>query len=73
MTEDEIVGWHQQLSDHEFGQAPGDGEGQGSLVCCHPWDHRVRHDLVTEQQEYLGENSISAQKHLQVLTTASRT
>ena len=29
--------------------------------------------LVTEQQEYLGENSISAQKHLQVLTTASRT
>ena len=28
MTEDEIVGWHQQLSDHEFGQASGDGEGQ---------------------------------------------
>jgi len=33
MTEDEMVGWHQQLSGHEFEQAPGDGEGQGSLVC----------------------------------------
>ena len=37
MTEDEMVGWHHQLSGHEFGQAPGDGEGQGSLVCCSPW------------------------------------
>ena len=31
-------------------QAPGDGEGQGSLVCCRPWGHRVRPDLATEQQ-----------------------
>ena len=22
---------------HEFEQALGDGEGQGSLVCCSPW------------------------------------
>ena len=28
----------------------GDGEGQGSLVCCSPWGHRVTHDGVTEQQ-----------------------
>ena len=28
----------------------GDGEGQGSLVCCSSWGHRVGHDLVTEQQ-----------------------
>ena len=28
-TEDEIVGWHHQLSRHEFEQAPGDGEGLG--------------------------------------------
>ena len=27
-----------------------DSEGQGSLVCCGPWGHRVRHDLVTKQQ-----------------------
>ena len=28
----------------EFGQALGDGEWQGSLVCCSPWSCRVRHD-----------------------------
>ena len=32
MTEVETVGWHHQLSGHEFEQAPGDGEGQGSLT-----------------------------------------
>ena len=37
MTEDEMVGWHQQLNGHEFKQAPGDGERQGSLMCCSPW------------------------------------
>ena len=37
MTEDEMVGWHHQLNGHEFKQALGDGEGQGSLACCHPW------------------------------------
>ena len=36
MTEDEMVGWHQQLNGCEFEQTPGDGEGQGSLVCCNP-------------------------------------
>ena len=36
-TEDKMVGWHQRLNGHEFKQAPGDGEGQGSLVCCSPW------------------------------------
>ena len=36
MTEDEMVGWHHWLNEHEFGQAPEDGEGQGSLVCCSP-------------------------------------
>ena len=37
MTEDEMVGWHHQLNRHEFEQILGDGEGQGSLVCCSPW------------------------------------
>ena len=36
-TEDEMVGWHQQLDGHEFEQAPGVGDGQGSLACCSPW------------------------------------
>ena len=31
MTEDGVVGWHHQINGHEFEQAPGDGEGQGSL------------------------------------------
>ena len=38
MTEDEMVGWHHQLDGHEFEQTLGDDEGQGSLVCCSPWD-----------------------------------
>ena len=37
MTEDEMAGWHHQLSGHELEQTPGDSEGQGSLACCHPW------------------------------------
>ena len=36
-TEDETVGWHHQLNGHESEQAPGVGDGQGSLVCCSPW------------------------------------
>ena len=36
MTEDEMVGWHHRLNGHEFEQAPGFGDGQGSLVCCSP-------------------------------------
>ena len=32
MTEDEMVGWHHRLSGHEFEQAPGVGDGQGSLA-----------------------------------------
>ena len=39
-TEDEMVGWHHQLSVYEFEQIPGDGEGQGSLACCSPWGHK---------------------------------
>ena len=36
-TENEMVGWHHWLNGHKFEQAPGDGEGQGSLVCGSPW------------------------------------
>ena len=53
MTENEMVGWNHQINGHEFEQTPGVSEGQGSLVCCSPWDHRVRHSLVTEQQHIL--------------------
>ena len=40
MTEDEMVGWYHRLNGHEFEQALGDGEGQGSLACCSPWGHK---------------------------------
>ena len=35
-----MVGWHHRLNGHEFEQAPGDGEGQGSLACRGPWGHK---------------------------------
>ena len=35
-----MVGWHHQLNRCEFEQAPGDGEGQGSLACCSPWGRK---------------------------------
>ena len=38
MTENEMAGWHHQPNGYEFEQAPGDGKGQGSLVCCSPWN-----------------------------------
>ena len=44
VTEDEMVGWHHRLNGHEFERALADGGGQGSLACCGPWGHRVRHD-----------------------------
>ena len=37
MTEDEMVGWHHRLNGLEFEQAPGVGDGQGSLMCYSPW------------------------------------
>ena len=36
-TEDEMVGWHHQFDAHEFEQALGIGDGQGSLACHSPW------------------------------------
>ena len=49
ITEDEMVGWHHRLSGHEFEQALGDGEGQGSLVCCSLWGSK---ELDATQQQY---------------------
>ena len=40
MTEDEMVGCYQQLDGHELEQAPGVGDGQGSLVCCSLWGRK---------------------------------
>ena len=48
MTEDEMVGWCHQLNGHEFEQALGVGDGQGSLACCSPWG---RKELDTTEQQ----------------------
>ena len=39
-TKDEMAGWHHRLSGREFEWTPGDGDGQGGLVCCNSWDHK---------------------------------
>ena len=35
-----MIEWHHQLNRHAFEQTPGDGERQGSLVCCSSWRHK---------------------------------
>ena len=47
-TEDEMVGRRHWLSGHEFEQAPGHGDGQGSLACRSPWG---RKELDTTEQQ----------------------
>ena len=52
VTEDEMVGWHHWLNGHEFEQAPGFGDGQGSLACCSPWGHKESDTTVTELNDW---------------------
>ena len=50
-TEDEMLGWHHQLSEHESEQTLGDSEGQRSLVhCSQRGSQKAGHSLATEQQ-----------------------
>ena len=39
-SEDEMDGWHHWYSEHELGHTPEDGEGQGDLACCSPWQRK---------------------------------
>ena len=55
MTEDEMVGWYHQLNGHELEQAPGVGDGQGSLVCCSPWGRKESD--TNEQLNWLAESN----------------
>ena len=48
MTEDEMVGWLHSLNGHEFEQAPGVGDRQGSQGRCSPQGRKVHGD-TTEQ------------------------
>ena len=40
MTEDGMAGWHHGLDGHESEWTPGDGDGQGGLVCCDSWGRK---------------------------------
>ena len=40
MTEDVTVGYNHRFNGHEFEQASGFGEEQGSLACCSSWGHK---------------------------------
>ena len=51
-TGDEMIGWHHLLNGHDFVQSPGDGEGQGSLVCCGLWGHKE-----SDTTEWLNNNN----------------
>ena len=53
MAEDETVGWHHQLNRYESEQTPGDGEGQGGLVCCSLWGGRESDTTEQRQSAWL--------------------
>ena len=57
MTEDEMVGWHHRLNGHEFEQAPGVGDKQGSLVCCSPRGHQES-DMTEWTEDILSKTEI---------------
>ena len=54
VAENEMVGWHHRLNRHEFEQTLGDNEGQGSLVCYSPWDHRESDMTEQLNNNYIG-------------------
>ena len=64
VTDDEMFGWHHQLSGHEFKQTLGDSDGQGSLVCYSPCGHKV---LGTTEQ--LKNNNKMGGKNLKQYST----
>ena len=43
-----MVGWHHRLDGHEFEQALGVDDGQGSLACCTPWGCKESDMTATE-------------------------
>ena len=49
-----MIGWHHRFNEHELGQTPGEGEGQGGMLKSTGLQ-RVGHNWATEQQEEIGE------------------
>ena len=65
-TEKEIVGWYHQLNGHEFEQTLGDGDGQGSLVCCSPWGYKES-DATERLNNHIGPTRIIQDNRLKTL------
>ena len=49
--------------EHQFEQTPGNSEGQGSLACCSPWDHRVS-DMTKQLNNYSVSQSVQSLSHV---------
>ena len=72
MAEDQIAEWHHQVNRQELEQTLGDSEGQGSLVCCSPWDHkesdmtyRLKNDSqIKKKKETAGHMPSKLSRHL---------
>jgi len=63
-----MVGWHHQLDGHEFEQALGVSEGQGSLACYSPWgpkESEMTEQLNNNRLLYstMEENRFSSREH----------
>ena len=56
-----LVGWHHLLNGRKFEWALGDGDGQGSLVCCSPWGRKE-----LDMTEQLNWTELTNYKFLQV-------
>ena len=69
MTEDEMVGWHHHFDGHEFEQALGVSDGQGSLACRRPWGHKESD--TTEQLNWTNKASESINFLLNITLVAS--
>ena len=61
-----MVGWCHRLNGHEFEQAPGDSEGQGSLACCSPWGHKELDTTERLNNIYILKNSIGGGKGINI-------
>ena len=55
---DEMAGWHHRLNGHDFEQALGESEGQGSLVCYSPWGRKELD--VTERLNNNNNNNLTS-------------
>ena len=63
MAEDEMVGWHHQLSGHKFEQTLGDSERQGGLLCCSPWGRKELEQQPAASLSRRSAESVRAVRH----------